>query len=552
MKYLILACCFIFLLYGTVLGEEITADSKVARVTIYSDSALISREASVNLKEGAQEIVFPNIPEGIDEGTLSVGAEGAARAKLLGAKVKRVFLEKPSSEEINRIQADIQKLEDSIRSLNNERAVLNQKRELLRSISNFLSVQIPKELATRMPKADELGGVYEFLGIKWQETFKSEEAIDAQVRDINIKLDKLRRELAQLSAGASKSQLVIITKVDVEKAGALKINTDYLVRQAGWMPEYDARVDYEKEKVELVCFGIIRQNTGEEWKDIKLFLSTGKPTISGRMPEIESWFLRPYEPPVLYERKAMRQEMDFAMEKSIAGAALPMAPAEQARAADFQYAQMETKVTSVSYEITNAVTLKPDGSEERVPIFSVILPAKFEYSSTPKLSPYAYLNSNVKNEEEQLLPGPVRVFLENSYIGTSGIGAIGKNEEFYLYLGIDEGVKVKREKLEEKKDEILIGGIKKNTISIVYKYKLTVENYKSKSVRFNLFDNVPIPQNDQIKVKVLEISEKPKEENYKDKTGVMRWEFELAPKEKKEIIIRFQVEYPREIGYIGL
>ncbi|MBM3253537.1 MAG: mucoidy inhibitor MuiA family protein [Candidatus Omnitrophica bacterium] len=542
---------FFLLICNIGLAEELAVDSKAVRVTIYSDSALITREASVSLKEGIQDVVFSKIPEGIDEGTLSVSAEGTAKAKLLGAKVKRVFLEKVPSEEISKLKDEIQKLEDTTRSLNNEKSVIYQAREFLKSINNFSSAQIPKELATKMPKAEELGGIYAFLSMKWQETFKSEEAIDVQIRDLNVKLDKLRRELAQLGEGAGKSQLVIITRVDVEKTGSLKINTDYLVRQATWMPEYDARVNYEKERVELVCFGIIRQNTGEEWKDIRLFLSTGKPTVSGKMPELESWFLKPYEPPILYEKRAMRQDRYFEAEKNVVGAALPMAPAEEAKVADLQYAQMESKITSVSYEVMNTVTLKPDGSEERVPIFSVILPAKFEYSSTPKLSPYAYLNSKVKNEMEQLLAGQVRVFLENVYIGTSSVGAIGKDEEFYLYLGIDEGVKVKREKLEEKRDEMVLG-MKKNTITVIYKYKLSVENYKNKNIKFNLFDNIPISQNDQIKVKVLEISEKPKEENYKDKTGVMRWEFDLAPKEKKEIILRFQVEYPRDIGYIGL
>ncbi len=552
MRRLLMNIIILVLMSGVASAEEITVESKVVKATIYSDSALLSREATLNLKKGMQEVIFSDVPEGIDEGTLSVSAEGQARARLLGAKVKRIFLEKEASLEVNRIKEEMQKLEKEIMSLNNEKLVIAQEREFLRSINNFSSAQIPKEIATKMPKAEELGGIYAFLSNKWQETFDKEEALDVQLKDLSNKLDKFRRELAQVEGGAKKSQLAITIKLDVEEQGSLKINADYLVRQAGWMSEYDARVDYKNEKVELICFGIVRQNTGEDWRDIKLFLSTGKPTISGKMPELESWFLRPYEPPVVYERRAMKEALDAARMESVAGGAMPMAPAEEAKVAAFQYAQMESKITSVSYEVKAPVSLKPDGSEERVPIFSVTLPAKFEYSATPKLSPYVYLSSRVKNETEQLLAGAVRIFLENSYIGSSFISTIAKEEEFDLYLGIDEGVKVKREKLEEKKDEVLVAGIKKNTISVIYKYKLTVENYKSKNIKFNLFDNIPISQNDQIKVKVLEISEKPKEENYKEKTGVAYWEFELAPKQKKEITIRFQVEYPREIGFIGL
>jgi hypothetical protein len=114
-----------------------------------------------------------------------------------------------------------------------------------------------------------------------------------------------------------------------------------------------------------------------------------------------------------------------------------------------------------------------------------------------------------------------------------------------LFLGIDEGVKVKREKVRDETKDVLFAGIERRTKVVIQGYKLTVENYKDKAVKVNLFDNIPVAQSNQIVVKLLDSSLKPIDENYMDRQGVMRWEIGLKPGEKKEIEYTFQVEMPQ-------
>ncbi|MBM3249179.1 MAG: DUF4139 domain-containing protein, partial [Candidatus Omnitrophica bacterium] len=194
------------------------------------------------------------------------------------------------------------------------------------------------------------------------------------------------------------------------------------------------------------------------------------------------------------------------------------------------------------------------GTEHKVPISSQLLDAEFEYAATPKLSNYAYLMSKVKNSKEgQLLPGIVNIFLEGDFIGTSLIAkAIGAEEEFDLYLGIDEGITVKRKKITEKTDDTLIAGIPSRTKTISYQYKLIVENYKSKKIKVNLYDQIPVSENEQILVKNVKFSEEPAVKDYLDRKGVMRWEFELDPKKIKEMTLSYTIEHPRNMNVEGL
>jgi len=137
-------------------------------------------------------------------------------------------------------------------------------------------------------------------------------------------------------------------------------------------------------------------------------------------------------------------------------------------------------------------------------------------------------------------------------VGVSSLKNIAPNEEFDLYLGVDENVKVKRELLEKKVDETLIAGIPATTKKTFYRYKVSVENYKNKPIKVRIFEAIPVSADEQIKVKVEKVSIEPTLKDYNDKKGIWVWEFSLEPKEKKEIFYHYLIEHPREMEIEGL
>jgi uncharacterized protein (TIGR02231 family) len=532
-------------------AQIIETESTVTKVIVYNDCAQISRQADLEVKEGFNEVVFTNVPERLKEDTLSVSARGTAPAKILDAKIKTIFLEKPQSEKIRELQNAIRALENNINGYNGQQGVINEEREFLKSVRLHANQQIPEDLVTKMPKTEDLNSWEGFIRDRWQDTFTRELEIKEKIKDASEKLDALRRELSQINQAAIKEKRIISVALEVEKAGTLNVMANYLISQAGWKPEYDARVNYEQQKVELVCAGIVIQKSGQDWKGVEVTLSTSKPTISGKMPELKSWWLRPYAPPrPLYTAQGEAVSNRLMREKAaVCGAGMPLASQDKKQELDAEelFAQSEELPTSVNYKIARLVDIKSDGTEHRLPVFSRTFETNFQYTATPKLSPFAYLTAKVVNNEDQLLPAAVRVFLDGVYIGSSAISTVGKGEKLELYLGIDEGVKVKREKIKEEVKEVWIAGIKRNNKVVVLTYKITVENYKSKDIKIDLFDHMPVSQSDQIAVKVLELQPKPQEEGYKDRKGVMRWEFDIRPKGKSEVVLTYQVEYPRDM-----
>lgn len=549
----IIATVAVLLFAGALYAaEDIAVTSKISEVVVYPDSALITRAGLLQVKPGAYKAVFSDIIPVFDENSIKVSAKGDASIKLFGAQVKTEFLEEAPSQNIEQLNKQIQDLEDSVKQLNDTKALLLEEREFLDSIKLFSGNQISKDLVTKIPSTQDLDNMLKFLDTKLKENYSAIRGADIKIREASKKADALNRQLAEIAGYVKKQKRSVIVEFEVLKAGSLEMTISYLANAASWKPIYDARAAFDKGEAELMSYGIVNQKTGEEWQDVDITLSTAKPTIGGTMPEPYSWLLRPYQPVTykryktsggVYAEKAMIA-YDLSAESGGIGAV---------EESPVPATTVEEKGIAVNYKLPLRATVKSDGSDHKLSIISQVLKADFEYSSYQRTTDLAYLRSRVKNDPKlQLLSGDVNIFLEGDFVGSSIIANIAPGEEFDLYLGADENVKVKRELLEKKVDETLIAGIPSPTRRTKFRYKITVENYKSKKVKVQLYDSMPVSQDDRIKVKMDDISIMPDEKDWKDKKGVYLWKLELEPKAKKEISFSFTIEHPRDMQVEGL
>ncbi|MCM8773425.1 MAG: mucoidy inhibitor MuiA family protein [Candidatus Omnitrophica bacterium] len=542
-KRVVLLIIIVFLGAESVYSiEELEAKSKIREVCIYPDSALVIRSSLLKLKAGSYKVIFSNIIPEIDENSLKVTIRGE-NIKLYGAQLKRDYLEDVPSDKIKQLKEEIQELEDKIRVLQDTKSLLLEEKNFLDSIRLFSNQQITKELVTKMPSIKDLEDTVNFLHTKLKDNYTQVMDCDIKIRDLSNKIDTLKRELSQSATPQSKLKRSIVVELELLKPEDFELDVSYLVKGASWQTIYDARVNFEKSQVELVSYGLVRQRTGEDWDDVELSLSTGKPSRGGRMPDVSSWFIRPSQPKPQYkERMEIKsnfpQGITFERDKDYI----------EGESADWDYAETKEKGIAVVYKLPRRVTVKSDGSEHKLAISSQMLTANFEYSTYPKASPFAYLYSRLKNSKDlHLLPGRVNIFLEGDFVGTSSIDNIGQEEEFELYLGVDENVKVRRELLEKKVDDILIAGIPSPNRRVTFKYKTTIENYKGKKIKVNFFEAIPVSEDERIKVKIEKVTLQPKEKDWKDRKGIWRWEIELEPTQKQEIFYNFTIEHPKDI-----
>src|SRR5258708_1391138 len=348
----------------------------------------------------------------------------------------------------------------------------------------------------------------------------------------------------------------------------------YLIMGASWHPQYDVRVQMKDDtgdgEVELTYVGVVQQATGERWENIELSLSTARPSLAAVLPELNPWYLNVYAPPPppqpMYAAAPMPQQA-FMAKMTRAMPASQAAPAggaadmmlEGASTMDLEEmpslavagiatATVEQTGTAIVFHAGRSVDIPSDNSPHKTTIARDGLPCVFDYVSAPVIEEHAHLRATITNTTERvLLPGDASIFLSGEYVGTTQVKMTAPTEKFKIFLGIDDGIKIKRELTERAVDKgsLLQGDIRR----ITYAYQISVHNYTPYPKRIVIRDHLPVPQHERIKVKVQTIQPAPTE---RTKLELMVWQFTLASDAEQKIEYRFTVEHQQGVKIIGL
>jgi len=126
-----------------------------------------------------------------------------------------------------------------------------------------------------------------------------------EVKKLSEHIQKVTQQISTLTAEENKPTSTILITLDSKKQTNLSLELSYVVSGAGWTPLYDVRAVDINSNVQLGYKANVFQNTGEEWKNVKLKLSTGNPTQNGVKPLLNPWYLNFYQP-VNYRRKVFQ------------------------------------------------------------------------------------------------------------------------------------------------------------------------------------------------------------------------------------------------------
>ncbi|WP_026840384.1 mucoidy inhibitor MuiA family protein [Citrifermentans bremense] len=551
MKTLTICSCLILVLCSpfatSAQTTNLEARSAIQSVTVFSDRAQVTRRATLSLKAGTNLVSFDNLPQVLDEDSLRAVGKGAAPARIAGITVKRVFLDRARDQRVRELEDEIAALTRQVESIEAKRKALASQRAFIDSIRVGWSERISKELSAGKPTAAELGEAVRFVGDSVGKVEQQLYEAEAAKKPLNEKIAALRKELEQNLANRHRE--VKSAQVAIEAQQDLKFDLDlsYLVSQATWEPLYDVRLGADGKEAELVYRAQVAQKTGENWPGVKLSLSTAAPEVGGGAPELSPWHISFYEPPrpMAYAGRAMK-EMAAPAPAPMAADAYPMEAredrVEEAQPLTSDVAQGQT---SVLFQVVQPVDVPSDGTRAGSIIASEKVPISAEYLTVPKLSPRVYLKSKVRNKTPYpLLAGEVNIFNDATFVGKSRLKTISSGEEFDLYFGSDDQVKVKREAARVAKKAGLISGN-----NVTYHVVIELENFKKRGVALTLLDQQPLPSNAEIKVKLEDADPRPsgiKED------GTLEWKLNLAPGERKKVSYDIVIEYPKGRELAGM
>jgi uncharacterized protein (TIGR02231 family) len=528
-KFLIVVLLALAISASTVEGQEKYIALAVSQVTVFRQGAQLYGELPFTVQPGTVDIVAGGLSPYIDANSIQVKGEGDFM--IMGVNHRNNYLENPAETEVikglrNKIEVLANKIEDENTAID----VLLEKENFLKS--NYDVVTNKSTITPEQLKA--------LLDIYTSNTESVKTTILKKKRLIKGYDEEKRQLENQLATTVDKSKLPtgeIVVTVAGTKTTTGKLKLSYVVMNAGWYPTYDIRVDDIASPASIIYRANIWQNSGIDWKDVKVSLSNASPMTAGALPSLNPWFIDFYQP-IAYQQ--LNETVTVRGAKSM--------PASKAKAEDVMMVAEESAplpVTvsesniSFSFDVNVAQTILSDGKPEAVELQRLTVPATYSYAATPKLSTSAFLMGYITDwDEYNLLPGESNIYFNNTFTGKGFINTAELTDTLPVSLGADNNITIKRERRKDFTSQKLIGANKVETLSFL----ISVRNNKSQTAEIKLRDQIPLSQNSDITVEALELTGG----KLNAVTGEVSWNLRVEPRETKEIILTYSVKHPKD------
>jgi len=551
--------------------KEIKAGIK--HVTVYPDRAQLTHETGVDIPAGKSLLKLTGLSPYIDARSIQV--KGSGNFTILSVNHQNNYLQNLEDlPEIKNIRSQIESLQ---RKVEDEKAAIT----VLKEKEAFLVANRAILVKETTFSIEQLKGVMELYTNNMDQVTMAVLKKNRLIKDYEEQIAALQK---QISERAGKQQLPsgeISVSVSADKPLSGKMTFAYVVSNAGWYPSYDVRVDdivspvnifykanlfqntgiqwkdvklsfsnagwypsYDVRVDDIVSpvnifyKANLFQNTGIQWKDVKLSFSNANPWIAGDVPALNPWYID-YLIPLPEPRVVAYGSQKRRDAPAMADMAVNELKVEEALEAAPVAVQKQVGETAITFDVAVPYTIDSDGKIQTIEIQRSAMPAEYKYVTIPKLSPMAYLTGNITNwAEMSLQSGEATLYFENTFVGKSTLNVNQLSDTLTLSLGTDNSILVKREKRKDFTSRKILGANKTET----YSFLITIRNNKTSPVRITLQDQLPVSANSGITVEALELSGG----RYNSQTGRVIWDYDLKPQETKQTILTYSVRYPKD------
>lgn len=542
----------VFLLNAT---EKEIVKSTLTEVTVYSQGAQMHHKASFNAKVGITEIIVEGISSYIDPQSIQVKAFG--NVVILDSKFSTYYPQptiKVAEDGVPlKIKKDIKLLEDSLKLLSFDMQEIQDEIDVLNASKSILANNgVIRGQGKVNDSLNLLKQAVDYYSLKMNELNKKLLTLNKRKLDRTEKKRGMEERLQALLNYQNNGNYVapenttpiprITVTVSSKELVSGKLNLSYVVSNAGWTPFYDLRSEATTGKLNLTYKAQVYQNTGLDWNDIKLNISTNNPTANKTKPELNPWYIDYNMYRQVSDKKSKMQylEQPNAIPQAAfnAGFSLNSDMEKDAMTAD-QFTTVVHHLISAEFKIDLPYTIKSNNEQHIVLIKQTELDTKFRYYTVPKLDPGVYLVAQMtKLDELQLVPAKANIYFDGSYIGETFIDPTTMDDTLNLSLGKDPNIIVKRTLLKKDSKERIIGDRKERSFA----YNIEVKNLKSSNIDLVIQDQLPITQNADITIESLELSKGKLDEI----SGLIEWTMNLKAKETKTLDFNFKIKHAKD------
>lgn len=534
--------------------HEQVLKTDIKRVKLFLTAGEMTHETPVKLVKGRNKVIFSGISAFADPRTIQF--TGSGNFRLVSLSTEMDFL---AAEQWN---PRIKILNDSLEQLK-DRHQMNV--DLLSAYQAELGIMnTNKDLkGTTSITIDQIKAAGEYYRTRTFEINKTVTKIRKEQDVLSIKINDARFKLTELNYIENQRSNQVIVLIDADAPSEISGVLRYLVSDCGWTATYDLSATDLNQPINLKYKAQVYNNTGNEWKNVNLTLSTSDPMLSAASPVLNPFYLRygdqieqnkqGYVQPIqknLEYRNVVMNEINMANQRAYDNYVLDQKEApgvdlsgkflnEGKKVSTVAMKQIEISDLNAEFIIPHPFSCPSDAKPYTVEIKEINMPATFTHVSVPKLDQGSFLLANIVGWQDlDLIPGPTNVYFAGNYVGVSEINTNNVEDTLHLSFGRDSKIQVLRKLKSEMSTKKISGSTKRDT----YFYEIQVRNNRTVPVKIDVFDQIPLSRNSEITVSVETIGTGKKN----DITGEVTYQLVIQPGETVKLDLGYSVKYPKD------
>lgn len=519
--------------------QQIKSKASLESVTVYNNGAQLTHSGKINLPAGSSEIVINNISGRVNESSIQVGV--STGVTILAVQFNRDFLNTDAA------NPEIKKLNDSVKIFQAELTKTKNAKTIEEQTLVFLDENKKSGGTTTGTNVAELIKLAEYYRSKNAEVRNAIAALTIVEDKQNQKLTALQQQISELRNNPNQQLGQLVLQLMSKENINANYNVTYVTPNANWLASYDIKAINTASPLGIVYKGSITQNTGLDWKKVKLSLSTGNPNYNITAPKLNPWFVSTNQPQIkLRGISSLPEDATMLNDVVVVGYGKAEKKAMAASVSTVNnYTSVNESQLGVTFDIDIPYDIDSDNKPHAVSFKEYQVPAKYKYYAAPRLSSDAYLLAEVLDWEKlNLQAGNANIIFEGTYTGKSFINPANILDTLSLSMGKDKKIIITKEKQEDFSSTKFIGSNKKQAFT----YLIKIRNTKKEAIELSLKDQYPLSTQSDIEI---ELSENSGAEVNKE-TGMLTWNLKLAPSETKTIKLSYSVKSPRNKVIAGL
>ncbi len=533
-----------FLVSVTLFAQKpIFTSAKVKGATVYFNSAEMSQSMSANLPKGTSEIIVKNVADYLNESTVRIGAPSTVT--VLSVQFSNNYI---SEFEIDEKNPAIKKVRDSIKLVEKDLTKITNAKDSEAKAIELLDKNQQVFGSNSGLNVLELMKMVDYYKLKRTQISDTYDDLEEKTAKLNELLVKLRTKLEINTSKEDKtSNGKLIIQVMNEIAGNVDFDINYITNNATWRPFYDLRATNITEPINMMYKAEVVQNTGIDWKKVKLTLSSGNPNQNNQAPILNAWWLSYQQNETFYRSGDVQNRMQGRManapiqkemdEVIVTGQGI----GKKAKSLGYSTIQAEVQENqlNISFDIDIPYDILSNGKAHSVALKEIKLPASYRYYAVPRVEKEAFLMAQINDYSKyNLLQGEANIIFEGMYVGKTFINPNQTTDTLSLSMGRDKKISIKREKVADKSGTKFLSSKKEQ----IFTFDITIRNNKKEAIEMLLKDQYPMTPDKEIEVELLE-SDSAK---INTETGVLTWNLNLKTLETKKIRISYKVRYPKD------